>query len=118
MAGFQKFSLTGTLGKDVKMLPMENSILGVIHVFCREQWANKAGEKGERTQVFVCNVWGKKATSLEHLLKKGSLVQIEGKLIRREIAGDDSDLIKDVVVDVETILVHRVKENGLYIERD
>lgn len=119
MAGYQRFILTGTLGKNVKIISMPSGPLGIIQVYCKENWTSKSGEKNERTQVFFCNIWGSRALALEHLLQKGSLVQVEGKIVRRpHPSTTDDDLKLDIVVDVENIIVHRVKENGQYTERD
>lgn len=119
MAGNQKFICVGTLGNDVKIRQMNKGPLGEINVFVKEQWTTKVGEKCERLQIFHCNIWGNKVLAIEHLLKKGSKVYIEGKIVMRssfdEILKVEN---KYVVVDAEVVTVTHVKQDGEYAEAE
>ena len=119
MPGQQKFICIGNLGNDVKIKAVSSSPLGILHVFVKEKWTTKGGINSERTQIFTCNLWGPRAIALEHLLKKGSLVYIEGRIVKRDyIAKDISEPTEHDVVDIDIINVLRVKDGLKYKEQD
>lgn len=115
MAGSQKLILVGTLGSDVKVKTLPSGPLGNLKVFVKESWKTQSGERGERVQIFHCNIWGPRVFSLEHLLKRGSKVYIEGKVIQREGVNRETGAEdKYFVVDVDSIIVTHVKIDGEY----
>lgn len=119
MPGQQKFICIGNLGNDVKIKAVSSSPLGVLHVFVKEKWTTKGGVNSERTQIFTCNLWGPRAIALEHLLKKGSLVYIEGRIVKRDfITKDTGETTEHDVVDIDVINVLRVKDGLRYKEQD
>jgi len=119
MAGNQKFICVGTLGNDVKIRHLEKNPLGEINVFIKEQWTTKAGEKCERLQIFHCNIWGNRVLAMRHLLRKGSKVYIEGKIVQRAETDEISKKVtKYIVVDADVVTVTHVKENGEYSDVD
>lgn len=76
----QHISLTGNLGKDPEMrytpdgTAVTNFTVGTNRTYTRD------GEKVQETTWFRVASWGKMAENVNRFLRKGSLVQVEGRL--------------------------------------
>ncbi len=76
--------LIGNLGNDPEVRTLESGkALATFSLATSEHYYNKAGEKVQDTQWHNIIAWGRKAEIVERLLKKGSEVAIEGKLVHR-----------------------------------
>ena len=73
--------LIGNLGKDVQLLSLDGGRkLAKFTLATNSFYKNKEGEKVQETQWHNCTVWGKKAETMEQMLRKGSEVIVHGKL--------------------------------------
>lgn len=77
-------NLMGRLTKDMEVINFESGkYLGVINLATSERFKDKeTGEIKQNTEYHTLNLWGNLMKRAEKLhLKKGSLIDIEGKLI-------------------------------------
>jgi single-strand DNA-binding protein len=79
-----KVTILGRLGSDpeVKYLPSGQAVCN-FSVATSEAWADKTGNKQERTEWHRIVVWGKLAESCSTYLSKGKQVYLEGALQTR-----------------------------------
>lgn len=86
MRGVNKVILVGTCGQDpdVRYLPNGNAVTN-LSLATSEQWIDKqTGQKVEKTEWHRVSMFGKVAEIAGEYLRKGSQVNIEGKLQTRE----------------------------------
>ena len=90
MASVNKVILVGNLGTDpeIRYTPSGTAVAN-FSLATHEQWTNKDGEKGERTQWHRIVAWGRLGEICGEYLKKGSPVYIEGRIQTR--AWEDRD---------------------------
>lgn len=90
MASINKVILVGYLGADpeVRYTPSGTAVAN-FRMATTEQWANKDGQKQERTEWHRIVAWRKLAEICGQYLHKGSMVYIEGRLQTR--SWDDRD---------------------------
>ncbi|MEX1192784.1 MAG: single-stranded DNA-binding protein [Brumimicrobium sp.] len=75
-------SLIGNLGVDPEFKTLEGgNMLTRFRVATNESYKNKEGEWVENTQWHNIVAWGKSAELCNKLLKKGSEIVLEGKLV-------------------------------------
>jgi single-strand DNA-binding protein len=81
--------LIGNLGADAELKTTHggSSIL-VLRLATSEKWV-KDGEKKERTDWHMCELWGTRGEKLAQYLSKGTKISIEGKI--RYSSYDDRD---------------------------
>lgn len=78
---FQKLLLIGRVGRDAEMrYTQSGQAVTQFSVAVSEKYTNKSGEKVESTTWFRVSVWGKTAEICGQYVKKGMLVQVEGKI--------------------------------------
>jgi single-strand DNA-binding protein len=84
MASVNKAILIGNLGADpeIKYTPSGTAVAN-FSLATHEQWTNKDGEKGERTEWHRIVAWGRLGEICGEYLKKGSPVYIEGRIQTR-----------------------------------
>lgn len=85
MASLNKVMLMGNLGQDpeVRFTPGGQAV-ATFNIATTEQWADKAGQKQEKTEWHRIVVWGKQAENCKEYLSKGRSVFVEGRLQTRE----------------------------------
>lgn len=108
--GLNKVMIIGNLGRDPEMrfTPNGKSVAN-FSVACNRSWKDKSGERQSETEWFNVVTWGKLAEISKQLLKKGSLVYVEGRLQSRtwqdneghqhksiEIIAKDMRLLSDI----------------------
>ncbi len=85
MAGLNKVTLIGNLGRDPELRytangrPVANFTLAT-----NESWTNREGEREERTEWHRIVAWGKLAEICAEHLSKGKQVYIEGRIQTRD----------------------------------
>lgn len=95
-----KVQLIGNLGNAPEITTLENgNKMAKFSVATNESYTNKKGEKVENTQWHNLTMFGKGAELADQLLRKGSKVMIEGKLVNR--TWDDKDGNKRYATDVQ-----------------
>ena len=70
-------SISGTLGKDIELKTVGDNVVGKFSV-------SDSQGKDKNTIWWNCQLWGKRAESLEKYLIKGSSVTISGEVTERE----------------------------------
>jgi single-strand DNA-binding protein len=84
MAGVNKVTLLGNLGKDPDVKYMENGrAKATFTLATSEMYKNKENERITQTEWHNVVLWGGVAEIAEKYLKKGYQVYIEGKLTHR-----------------------------------
>jgi single-strand DNA-binding protein len=85
MAGVNKVLLVGNLGKDPELKYFEGNIAKVaFSLATNEYFKDKSGNRIEQTEWHNIIMWRTLAENAAKLLKKGTLVYIEGKLQTRQ----------------------------------
>ncbi len=81
MAGINRVTLIGNLGKDSEMryLP-DGKAIASFSIAVSESWKNKEGQKQEHTEWLNITAFGRLAEICSEYLHKGSKVYIEGKI--------------------------------------
>lgn len=94
-----KVSLIGNLGMNPEVKEFENGNKRAKISLATSEVYMKDGERVTETQWHNLVAWGKKAELMERLLKKGSQVAVDGKLVNRsyEVEGEKK-YITEVVV--------------------
>ena len=100
MNGVNRVTLIGNLGKDPETRTMENGTKFTrCSIATNERFTSKTGDKVTRTEWHHVIMWRGLADIGEKLLKKGSLIYLEGKL-RNSSYTDKEGNIK-YVTDIE-----------------
>ncbi|HMQ61788.1 MAG TPA: single-stranded DNA-binding protein [Flavilitoribacter sp.] len=83
-------TLIGHLGRDPESKTLENGrMFAKFTLATDEVYRNNDGEKVKETQWHNVILWGKKAESMNGLLKKGKEVVVRGKLTYRTYKDKD-----------------------------
>ncbi len=115
MSGVNKVILVGNLGKDPEIRHLEGNItIAKFSLATTEVYKNKDGQRVDQTEWHNVVLWRGLAESAEKILRKGSLVYIEGRLKTR--SWDDQQgnkrYITEVVADSMTLLNRGKDDNG------
>ncbi|MBL7913374.1 MAG: single-stranded DNA-binding protein [Bacteroidia bacterium] len=99
MAGVNKVILVGHLGKDPEIKYLEGNIARVhFSLATTDAYKDKAGNRVEQTEWHNIVIWRALAESAQKLLKKGTLVYIEGKIQTRQ--WNDKDGAKKQITEI------------------
>jgi single-strand DNA-binding protein len=113
MQGVNKVILVGHLGKDPEIRYIDASTARLNFTLATtEYYRDKTGNRQEHTEWHHVVMWRTLAQNAEKLLKKGSLVYVEGKLQNRQWNDKDGQKrsLTEVVAD-NFVLLQR-KETG------
>ena len=102
-----KVQLIGNLGMDPEVKHLTGGkTVAKVSIATKEVYKNAQGEKVTETQWHNLIAWGKTAEIAEKILKKGSEVVIEGKLINRSYNDKEGNkkYISEIVVNEFLIL--------------
>ena len=104
MAGVNKVILIGNLGKDpeLKYTP-SGSAVATFSLATTERWADKSGQRQDRTEWHNIVAWGKLAELCNQYLKKGRSAYIEGRISTR--SWDDKDGNKKYKTEIVALTV-------------
>lgn len=95
-----KVTLIGNLGNAPEIKSLDNNRkLARVSIATNETYKNQKGEKVTETTWHNVIMWSPVAELAEKLLKKGSEVAIEGKLVSRNYT--DKDGVKRYVTEVQ-----------------
>ena len=84
MAGVNKVILIGRLGADPEIrYTSSGTAVAKFNIATTENWINKNGERGERTEWHRIVAWGKLGETCGEYLAKGRQVYVEGRLQTR-----------------------------------
>ena len=114
MSGINKVILVGNLGKDPEVRHLEGNIsVAKFTLATSESYKNKDGNRVDTTEWHNIVMWRKLADDAEKILKKGSLVYIEGKIRTRTY--DDKEghkrNVTEIVADAMTLIMSRKSDN-------
>ena len=74
--------LVGFAGSDLIVTPLDNNRkVARVSVAINEYYKTKTGEESKQTQWFNLAFWNAKADEAVKLIKKGSEIAVEGKLV-------------------------------------
>lgn len=92
--------LAGALGADAVVKSFQNGDRMLsLRVACNERWRDASGEQRETTSWFTVCVFGKRVERLAQL-RKGQLIEVDGRLRTRKWQKDGRDqYTTEVVVD-------------------
>jgi single-strand DNA-binding protein len=82
--GLNKVMLIGNLGQDPELRFTQNKQpVMTMRIATTESFANRDGERQERTEWHSVVLWGKRAEALSKFLTKGTKIFVEGRLQTR-----------------------------------
>lgn len=82
--------LIGNLGFDPEVREIaKGRKVARISVATNETYTNQSGEKVTDTQWHTVVAWGQTADAVQRLLRKGSSLALEGRLVHRSYEGKD-----------------------------
>ena len=85
-----KVQLIGNLGFDPEVREIaKGRKVARISVATNDRFTNAEGEKVTNTQWHTVVAWGRTAEMVERLLRKGTQVALEGRLVHRSYEGRD-----------------------------
>lgn len=94
-------NLIGRVGKDPEVTrPRDNMVVAKFSIATTEKWKDRNGEKQEKTTWHRIITFGKLAEVVEKYVKKGNLLDVEGKIDNGEYTDDQNikRYTSDVVV--------------------
>ena len=76
-----KVTLCGYVGAEVEVVELHNKQkLAKVNLAVNEYYTNSQGTETKKTFWFMLNFWNELATQAANEIKKGNLIQIEGRL--------------------------------------
>ena len=121
MSGVNKVMLIGNLGKDPEIRHLEGNIsVAKFPLATSEVYKNKEGNRVEQTEWHNVVLWRGLAESAEKILKKGSLVFIEGRIKSRTWDDQTGNKrhITEIIADTMTLLARKNDENVNHGEKN
>jgi single-strand DNA-binding protein len=112
-----RVTLIGNLGKDPEVRRLENGIaVATFAIATNESFQDKNGEWQQLTEWHTVVAWRQLAERAERLLRKGSLVYVEGKLTHRKFTDREGKerFITEVLVNTFRALDKREASTGSY----
>ena len=106
MSGINKVILVGHIGKDPDLRRLADEVAVLSFPFATSEMIGKNGDKMEQTEWHNIVMWRGLAENAFRMLKKGSLVYLEGKARTRSFT-DHADIKKyttEIIVDHFTLL--------------
>lgn len=81
MAGLNRVQIIGNLGADpLQQITPKGTKFAIFSVAVNRYWKGADGETNKRTDWFNVEAWGRTGEICMQILKKGSLVYLEGEL--------------------------------------
>ena len=88
--GLNRVTLIGNLGTDPELKYTQNGQAVLrLRLATTESYANRAGERQQRTEWHTVIIWGKRGEALNNILSKGRPICAEGRIQYRQ--WDDKD---------------------------
>lgn len=99
-----KVILVGRLGQnpEVRYTPSGAAVAN-FSIATSESWADKSGQKQEKTEWHRIVVWGKTAENCNQYLSKGRQVYIEGRLQTRQWQDKDGQTKSTTEIQAQTV---------------
>jgi single-strand DNA-binding protein len=84
MAGLNKISLIGHLGRDPELREYQGNKVASFSLAVTEKYMDRENKLVEKTEWFNVSFWGNVSDVVMKYLKKGNQVYVDGKLSTRE----------------------------------
>lgn len=110
MAGVNKVILIGNLGKDPELKYLEGNIARAsFSLATTEAFKDKSGNRIEHTEWHNIVMWRTNAENAEKLLKKGTMIYVEGKISTRQWTDKEGHKrnLTEIIADTFRILQKR-----------
>jgi single-strand DNA-binding protein len=103
MANFNKVILAGNLTRDpqLRYLPNQTPVVD-FGLAINRKWTSPDGQRKEDTCFVDCSAFGKPAETINHYLKKGQPILVEGRLTFQQWQAQDGTKRSKLSVTVET----------------
>lgn len=113
MEGLNLVQLIGNLGQppDLRETQSGKAVLN-IRLATNDRYQDKSGEWQDRTEWHTVVVWGKRATSLERILNKGSKIYVMGRNQTRSWEDRDGNKRYTTEVVASKIILLDKKDSG------
>lgn len=108
-----KVQLIGNLGFDPEVREIaKGRKVARISVATNDRYKNADGERVTDTQWHTVVAWGRTAEMVERLLRKGTQVALEGKLVHRSYEGRDGQkrYVTEIVLSDFQLLTPKVQQ--------
>jgi len=90
--GLNRVTLIGNLGADPELKYTQNGQAVLrLRLATTESYANRAGERQQRTDWHTVIVWGKRGEALNNILSKGRSICVEGRIQYRQWEDKDGN---------------------------
>jgi single-strand DNA-binding protein len=112
MAGVNKVILIGNLGKDPEIKYLEGNIARAsFSLATTEAFKDKTGNRIEHTEWHNIVMWRTNAENAEKLLKKGTMIYVEGKISTRQWTDREGQKRSVTEIVADTFRILSKKEN-------
>jgi len=98
-------NLLGRVGQDPESKQVNDTSVVKFSLATSEKWKDKQGNKQENTEWHALEAWGKLAEVIQQYVKKGDLLDIEGKLIYSKWETENGEKRERAVVKVKEMLM-------------
>jgi single-strand DNA-binding protein len=106
MAGLNKVTLIGNLGRDPELRYTANGqAVANFTLATSESWTNRNGEREQRTEWHRIVAWGRLAEICGEHLSKGKQVYVEGRLQTREWEDKEGNKRRTTEVNAQQLLM-------------
>jgi single-strand DNA-binding protein len=108
-----RVNLIGRMGADAEIRSTQNGDkVANFNLATTETWKDKNGERQQATEWIRVEVWGPRAEVIEKYTRKGSLLDIEGKLRTEEWQDKDGNKRYTTKVRANNIILLDSKSEG------
>jgi single-strand DNA-binding protein len=83
--------LTGFAGSDPVIVQFAERRMARLSIGVHEYYKNSLGETVDQTQWFNLVFWNQKVDMVEHIVKKGALLRVSGKLSAQTFTDKNGD---------------------------
>ena len=100
------FELSGFVGNtpDVRLTPNGKTVV-TFSLYTKERWTDSGGEQHQKTQRHQITAWGAQAEFAQQRLRKGTRVQVVGRIDQQSWGEGDQRQYKTVLVANEIVLI-------------
>jgi single-strand DNA-binding protein len=99
MAGLNRVTLIGNLGKDPEVRTFEGGVKKAVFSLATSESVRKAGEWTDHTEWHNIVLWRGLAETAEKYLRKGSKLFVDGKIRNRSY--EDKEGVKKYITEIE-----------------
>ena len=100
------FELSGFVGNtpDVRFTPNGKTV-ATFSLYTKERWTDGSGEQHQKTQRHQITAWGAQAEFAQQRLRKGTRVQVVGRIDQQSWGEGEQRQYKTVLIASEIVLI-------------